>query len=374
MNVLTSDFECTTWSKGSAFDLRNKAVCLAWKENNERAVCHFNLEYPCIDLTYRLCVFFNAKFDLHWYRRLGYALPTKVWCCQVAEFILGGQTQRYPSLENTASEYGFGHKLDVVKLEYWDKNIQTDEIPKETLAAYASQDVDLTYKIYLKQLEQFQQQPQLYKLFKLMMLDLFVLQEMEWNGLKYDEQVCLKRASNIEAQISQLQSKLASVYPGVPINFNSGDMLSAFLYGGSIVEPYKEHIGFFKTGINTGEPKYKNCERIHILPQLVKPLPRTELKKEGFYATDEATLKKLKGNKRVKEIIGYLLELSKLEKLNSTYYKGIPEINKQMHLEEGYLHGSFNQCVAATGRLSSNKPNLQNFAGDCEDIFVSRYG
>jgi DNA polymerase I-like protein with 3'-5' exonuclease and polymerase domains len=39
----------------------------------------------------------------------------------------------------------------------------------------------------------------------------------------------------------------------------------------------------------------------------------------------------------------------------------------------GVLHGSFNQTTAATGRLSSSKPNLQNFATELQDIFISRY-
>lgn len=376
MNILTSDFECTTWSKGSAFDLRNKAVALACKQDANVAHCEFSLEEQydtAFLLDYNLCVFFNAKFDLHWYKKLGYTLPQRVWCCQVAEFILGGQTERYPSLDVTSEKYGLGKKIDNIKLNYWDKGINTDAIPQDELAEYACLDVDLTYQVYLKQVEQFKQQPQLYKLFKLMMLDLLVLQEMEWNGLKYDEELCIKKSKDIETQITTIQGKLASVYPGVPLNFNSGDHLSSFLYGGPVVEHYKEHIGFFKSGIKAGQPKYKNCERTHILPQLVKPLPRSELKKEGFYSTDEATLKKLKANKTVKELLNMLLELAKLEKLNGTYYKGIPEINKEMNLEPGYLHGQFNQCVAATGRLSSSKPNLQNFSGDCEDIIVSRY-
>ena len=70
MEVLTSDWEVTTWSKGSAFDQRNKAVCLAWKYNDEASVCSFDWSQG--DFNCDLAVFFNAKFDLHWYRRLGY--------------------------------------------------------------------------------------------------------------------------------------------------------------------------------------------------------------------------------------------------------------------------------------------------------------
>lgn len=151
-------------------------------------------------------------------------------------------------------------------------------------------------------------------------------------------------------------------------NFNSGDDLSAFLYGGDIHQVVKEHDGFYKTGKRVGEPKYRNVVYTHTLPQLYKPIKGSELKKEGFYATNEPTLKQLKGSHKVIDLI---LELSKLEKLNGTYYKGLPLLNKTMNWESGVLHGNFNQTQTATGRLSSSRPNQQNFASELQDIFVS---
>lgn len=380
MNVVTSDFECTTSNTGNPFDSKNKAVCLALKDNDEPSWCSFDpgkyeVKNYCTQPTgaWDLWVLFNAKFDLHWYRKLVYTLPQRVWCCQLAEFILDRQAKRFPSLEETAVKYGLGHKIDIVKTEYWEKGIDTDAIPQDVLSEYACQDVDLTYQVYLKQLAQFELRPGLYKLFKLLCLDLLVLEEMEWNGLVYDEQLCKQKELEIDHKIQAIQTKLAAIYPHLTINFNSGDQLSAFLYGGVIVEEYKEHIGFFKGGLKAGQPKFKNAIREHVLPRLVQPLKNSELKKEGYFSTDEATLRKLKGTKKTKQIIEWLLELSKLEKLNGTYYRGIPAINKEMNWASNKLHGQFNQVVAATGRLSSSKPNLQNFAGECEDILVSRF-
>jgi DNA polymerase-1 len=108
----------------------------------------------------------------------------------------------------------------------------------------------------------------------------------------------------------------------------------------------------------------------HILPHLYQPLKGSELQKEGFYATDEGTLKKLKGKK---DIVALLLELAKLEKLNGTYYKGLVELRKKMHWPVGVLHGQFQQTSVATGRLSCVKPNLQNQATELQDIYISRY-
>jgi DNA polymerase I-like protein with 3'-5' exonuclease and polymerase domains len=377
MNALTSDFEITTFNKGSPFDSRNKAVCLGVKDNDEAADCWFDiLSYPqknyitVPDGAWDLYVFFNAKFDLHWYRRLGVDISNwKIWCCQVAEFVLEGQKNAYPSLETTAVKYGLGHKIDTIKLEYWDKGINTDMVPQDILSDYCKQDVELTYKVYQHQLEQFKQKPALFQLFKLMCQDLLVLEEMEWNGLKYNETLCQQRSTEIEKELDKIYSKLATIYPDVPINFNSGDQLSAFLYGGEIPRQVKEHVGFFKNG----NPKYKLVDKSYVLPRLIEPLKKTGLLKEGYYKTDENTLRKLRGP-AAKRFVGPLLRLAELEKLNGTYYKGIPEKNKEGYWPEGMIHGQFNQCVAQTGRLSSSKPNLQNFAGDCQDILVSRYG
>lgn len=200
--------------------------------------------------------------------------------------------------------------------------------------------------------------------------DLLILREMEGNGLPFDEQLCKTRAIEVDDQISEIRGKLTAIYPNIPVNFSSNDDLSAFLYGGIVKEDGKEHVGFFKTGAKAGQPKYKNITIEHVLPRLYQPLKGSELKKEGMYATDEATLKKLKGKK---DVVNLLLELSKLEKRNGTYYKGLVKLREEMNWEDGVLHGQFNQCVAATGRLSSSKPNLQNFDSQLQDIFVSKY-
>jgi hypothetical protein len=146
--------------------------------------------------------------------------------------------------------------------------------------------------------------------------------------------------------------------------------LSAFLYGGTVREESKEHIGFFKTGVKVGQPKFKNIEIEHHLPRLYTPIKGSEMQKEGNFSTDEGTLRKLKGKKGVIEKI---LELSKMEKLNGTYYRGLTKLRQEQGWDKGVLHGQFNQTTAISGRLSSSKPNLQNFATELQDIFISRY-
>lgn len=377
MRVLCSDFECTTSNHGNPFDLTNTAVGLATKSELYPACFSTEILETIRQLrkeinTATLFVFFNAKFDLHWYRNCGFHVTNPIWCCQLAEFYLNGQRYPYPSLNDTSQSYGLGQKLDVIKLEYWDKGINTDKIPLDVLGPYACQDVDLTYKIYLKQLERFKQNPKLYALFKIACEDLKILEEMEWNGLKYDKTLCVQRAGEIKEKLKAVDEQLNSVYPELSINFGSGDQLSAFLYGGLVHREVRECIGFYKTGVKLGEPRFKVTEITHELPRLIEPLPRSELLKEGVFATDEGTLRKLKGS-AAKKYVPLLLERARLEKLLGTYYEGIPKLAQKMNWKDEYIHGQFNQVVAATGRLSSTKPNLQNFAGDIEDVFITRY-
>ncbi len=373
--ILTSDSETTTWSNGSVYDPRNFVVCIGWKEDNGESNTEFG-RFELFEDAWRrasLAVLFNAKFDLGHYRKLGIDIShVPVWCCQIGEFLLSGQTTRFPSLEQAAEKYGLGNKIDVIKLEYWEKGINTDAIPRDILGDYCAQDVSLTYQVYLRQLAKFEQRPKLFKLFKLMCQDLLVLQEMEWNGLVYDKSLCEVRSEEIEKEVVSIQSTLSAIYPDIEINFSSGDQLSAFLYGGAIKKEGKEEIGTFKTGARKGLPKFKNITIEHQLPRLVEPLKNSELAKDGYFKTDEATLRKLRG-KAATKFVGPLLRLAELQKLNGTYYTGLPKLAEEMNWEGGTIHGQLNQCVAQTGRLSSSKPNLQNFSGEMQDVFVSRY-
>ena len=155
-------------------------------------------------------------------------------------------------------------------------------------------------------------------------------------------------------------------------NWNSGDHLSAFLYGGTVIETTKQPVGIYKTGEKKGQVKFQNVDIEHKLPRLVEPLKNSELKKPGFYATDEGTLKKLKGP-FAKKYVSPILRLARLDKLIGTYYEGLPKLNKTMDWDEGMLYPQYNQCVTQTGRLSSSRPNGQNLAGDIADIIESVY-
>jgi len=323
----------------------------------------------------KLLVGFNIKFDLHWLRKYEIDFSScAVWDCQLAAFLLAGQSTPYPSLDGVSDLYGLGRKLDVVSVEYWDKGIDTDCIPQEVLYEYLEQDLLLTERVYHHQLKLFESEPQLYKLFKLQCQDLLVLQEMEYNGMLFDVKTANEQAVVEETRLKEIETELQEGYEGIPINFQSRDHLSCYLYGGTIVDEARMPVGVYKTGAKVGLPRYKIVEYKYELPQLIKPPKGSELKKDGYYATDEGTLRSISASKQARHKLDLILERSKSSKLIGTYYRGIPELIETMDWPDGTLHGNFNQCVASTGRLSSSRPNLQNFAGSVDKLLVSRYG
>ncbi len=384
MRSLILDVETTISNKGNPFDETNKLCYVGLLGSTPRTI---SIEYG--DEPYRhkldeiqkeideseILVGFNIKFDLHWLRKYGINFVGKrIWDCQLVHFVLTGQQYPYPSLNSVSAYYDLGSKLDVVATEYWGNKIDTPNIPQDILEEYLVGDLQLTQKVYEKQMEEFASSAKtMQRLISLHNQDLLILQEMEYNGLLFDEKQSNVLAEELQEQIKKIDDILFEYHSLVDFNPNSTEHLSAFLYGGIIKVKRRETIGLFKTGTRKGQAKERWVLHEITFDRLVNPLKGSELEKEGFFSTDEQTLKSLKGNKKAKEVIELLLHRAVLEKRLSTYYKGLVDLRKEMNWHEGRLHGQLNQCVARTGRLSSSKPNLQNFDGEIKTLFRSRY-
>jgi DNA polymerase I-like protein with 3'-5' exonuclease and polymerase domains len=353
MHTLTLDTETDIYNNGNPFDPRNKLVRIGYLEDS--GVTQVTNDLPTVQQKIdkaSLIVGFNFKFDYHWLGKYGCVLAGKrIWDCQAADYILSHQQHIFPSLDDCCVRLGLGSKLDIIKSDYWDRGITTSDVPLSVLDPYLKQDIELTHKLFKYQWDACT--PAQRTLILLDGDDMHTLVEMEREGLLFNEELCKQREQELDAQIETVLQQLAAIYPEVPINFNSNDDLSAFLYGGRITQVRKVPDGFYKTGIKAGQIKFRKEEVDHTLPALYKPVRGSELKKAGFYATNEPTLRKLAGNKK---IVGLVLELAKLDKINGTYYKGIPKINKEMNWPAKILHSNFNTTQTRTGRLSSNKP------------------
>ena len=381
---LILDVETTISNKGNPFDETNKLCYVGLLDTSHNL---FSIEYN--DQPYKkhleeiqsrindaeVLVGFNLKFDLHWLRKYGINFMGKrLWDCQLVHFILTGQQYPYPSLNSVSAYYNLGSKLDVVATEYWSNKIDTPNIPADILEEYLLGDLQLTQKVYEKQQEEFAlcTKP-MQRLISLHNQDLMVLQEMEYNGLIFDETKSTELGKELQTQITLLNKSLSEYHKLVEFNPSSNEHLSVLMYGGTIKVKRREVIGLFKTGDRKGQAKEKWVEHEIKFDRLVSPLKGSELTKEGYFSTDEATLKSLRGTKYAKELVELILTRATLEKRLTTYYTGLVDLRTSMNWPVNKLHGQLNQCVARTGRLSSSRPNLQNFDGEIKQLFGSKY-
>lgn len=387
MRVLTVDVETTTSNKGNPFDLTNRCCWVGIKVQGEKAMCFNLLEgidwLPTIQDwidSADLLVGFNFKFDMHWLRNIGINFEGKrIFDCQLAEFLISRQSKKYPSLNEQLERLGLPLKYDEVKNDYWEKGIDTPDIPPEVMEEYLTGDLvgtEEAYKLVTNELVDMN----LMKLFKLQCLDLCVLQEMEYNGIKFNSKGALEKADEIEKEITALANDIATYTNGVPINYNSDDHISCLLYGGIIEEDIRIPVGVFKTGAKVGQTRYKILTKQYELPRLIEPLKGTErLKKDDtketarYWLTNDDVLRSLKPTKEGKLLLGYIKKYTALEKLRGTYLIGWSNLIKSMNWEEDVIHGTLNQCTVVTGRLSSTKPNLQNADPTTKIYCESRY-
>lgn len=391
MARLVFDVEASGAQRNHAhpYDLRNKMCNVGFKDIDTGKVSIIKVEYD--DSPYgqnlseiqewvdnaTLLIGFNAKYDLHWFSRYGFTVPSRcrLFDCQLAYYILTNQQHKYPSLDGVAEFYGLEKKLDVVKTEYWDKGLDTDDVPYDILSEYLEQDLHVTHQVYnALDIDLSLASYEMNQLIKMSNMDLVVLQDIEKNGLLVDVEKSKKKADEIIEELSNIDEWLRQLSGVDWFNPNSGDMLSAFLYGGDILRDGKEdYIFTYKDGRTA--TKQRSVKIPHHFVGMFKPLEKSELAKEGFYATNEPTLTTLLETAKGEyaNILELILHRAKLEKRRGTYYEGYLKRMIEMGWDDKIMHTSFNQCVATTGRLSSTKPNVQNIEDQVKEIFVSRF-
>lgn len=309
----------------------------------------------------------NFKYDLQWGRRYGLQTQARnIWCLQYAEYVLSGQTWRMPDLDTACKNRGIEGKVP------WDWSKPFNSYPWEEAAAYNGKDLEIEFALFQKQVEFLQDKPQLKRLIWNGCQDIAITAEMEWNGLKYDHDLSLRKGHEILQEVVRVQMALSNLV-GIPqVNWGSPSHLSAVLYGGEISYIEKEPFLFtYKDPRRPPINKMRKVETVLKLPRLVEPLKGSE-NTNGF-STDEGILKRLKATGKAKDVIELLLESRGLNKLVGTYYHGIPKLATEMCWESGIVHGQLHHCVTQTGRLSSSKPNQQNIDYGVRSCLVSRF-
>jgi DNA polymerase-1 len=206
------------------------------------------------------------------------------------------------------------HDLTILINQFLDYQLQGEQENKTTqLCERVDLTLQLKHKLY-KELED--------RRHSLLMRDiemplLNVLAAMEFEGVRVDESELKTQGDSLRSDLEKLQADI-------------------FALAG--------------TEFNIGSPKQLG----EVLFDKLKLLDKTKKTKTGQYATGEEVLSKLADEH---EIARKILEYREYEKLRSTYVEALP---KMVSKTDNRIHSDFRQAVAATGRLSSNNPNLQN--------------
>jgi DNA polymerase I-like protein with 3'-5' exonuclease and polymerase domains len=396
--VVSIDVETTTLNKGHPFNPDNRLISYAYTDSDSTCFKYYT------DPDFRLCptyswlesgaarntvvVGFNIKFDLHWLARefgLTYS-DVKIWDCSLAEFILSGQTAAFMSLNEALESYGLPTKIDKVK-EFWDAGIDTADIPVPILEEYNKSDAELTLMLFHAQ-QQIMSEKQK-ALVYLEGEDLKTLQHAEFHGIKWDQETANKRLGDLQVQLAAINAELSNVLPDDDIvrqhfNWDSGDQLSALLYGGDIVFKWAvPRMVVGKSGEREGVTYEKNSwfNKTYTFPRRFTPLEGSEVKKtQGlsaeathFYQVDEPSLKQLTTrSKQNRAFLNLLFERAKKIKV-AEMIESIQNKMTEMNWQDNYIHGQFNQNVVVTGRLSSSAPNMQNTPVEVDELLVSRF-
>jgi len=197
------------------------------------------------------------------------------------------------------------------------KQLTFDQIDIETAAPYAAEDADITLRLHEALWPDLEKIPSLQKVYQELEVPLLsVLSGMERTGVLLDINMLAKQSVELTKRMGELEQEIYAI-AGEEFNIGSPKQLQVILF-----------------------------EKLEL--PIVSKTPK------GQPSTAESVLQELAHDYPLPKLI---LEFRSLSKLKSTYTDKLP---KQVAPSTGRVHTSYHQAVAATGRLSSSDPNLQN--------------
>ncbi len=269
----------------------------------------------------------NLKYDLLVFRRHGVELRGIAFDSMIASFLI--DSSRSSHSMDALSQALLSHTcIPISDLIGSGKKQRTfDTVPLEQAVPYAAEDADISLQLRNVMAPQLSAM-KLDALFDDVETPLIdTLAEMEWNGVLVDPDILDEQASRLNARLAELRDEIADKAPR-EFNPDSPKQLASILFNATD-DPDEPGLG-------------------------LKPTKKT---KTG-YSTDVEVLTKLADDTALPTPIPRLiLEHRQLAKLVGTYLVALKEA---IHPETGRVHASFHQTGAATGRLSSSDPNLQN--------------
>jgi len=268
----------------------------------------------------------NLKFDIVALANLGVRMRGVEFDTMIAAFLLGeGGGAGRPEEGSLSLKWLVARRLGREIQEPWDllpkvnrkaEQVGMAQLDAESLGACACACADMTTRLRAA-LEPELETKGMRRLFDEIEMPLVpVLARMELNGVAVDTGTLREMADTLTVEIRRIEEEIyASV--GHEFNIGSPKQLSDILF---------EELG----------------------------LPKTRRLKTGGYSTDAQSLEGLRG---LHPVVDHIYEYRELTKLKSTYLDTLPFL---VHPRTGRIHTDFNQTGAATGRLSSSNPNLQN--------------
>jgi DNA polymerase-1 len=192
-----------------------------------------------------------------------------------------------------------------------------EEVEIDILKNYAAEDADLTFQLYLKFSKELKNLDLEHLFYNIEIPLMRVLHDMEKQGIKINTESLSSFSKDLNISLANLKQSIFQLSE-TEFNIDSPKQLGEVIFG----------------KLNLDEKAKKT--------------------KTGQYKTDEATLNKLQG---VHPIIADILNYRTRKKLLSTYVDALPKLISPV---TNKIHTNYMQAVTSTGRLSSNKPNLQN--------------
>ena len=260
----------------------------------------------------------NIKYDMHVLENDGITLEGRKFDTMLAHYLIEPDQKhgmdflalKYlnyipVSIETLIGKKGKGQKSML-------------DVPVEEVTDYACEDADITFQLYELFKVELEKTGRLYQVFEEIEMPLVdVLKDMERVGFNLDVDSLKVMSEELAKEEIMLEAKIKDL-AGKEFNVSSPKQLGEVLF-----------------------------EKMELDAKAKKT-------KSGQYSTSEEVLTKLAGKH---EIIDHILDFRGVKKLKSTYVDALPLLIDE---NSNRIHTSFNQAVAATGRLSSVNPNLQN--------------
>lgn len=257
----------------------------------------------------------NYKFDYKVMSKAGFELQGPVFDTMVAGYLMdASQKLKMDALAKKFLQY---EPVSIESLIGKGKDQKSmADIPYSEVTNYACEDADITYRLF-QVLSEKLEEDQLLEIADTLEFPLIeVLADMEQKGVKVDIDMLGRFSDELSKDIEKLEKKIFEK-TGEEFNLNSPKQL--------------------------GEVLFEKME-----------IPAGKKTKTGQYSTSESVLSGLANDYEVPAMV---LDYRSLTKLKSTYVDALPKL---VNRDTGRIHTDFNQTVAATGRLSSSNPNLQN--------------